>query len=108
MQAIETSRWKYVRRVPATDPRELYDLEVDAGETVNLIDSPTHAEIVVDLDQRLTAYLHQYADPKYDLWNGGTAKARPLEEHYGRDDIFSDRFPDWRPPFVGKALPFRP
>jgi arylsulfatase A-like enzyme len=108
VRAIETSKWKYVRRFPPTDPRELYDLEADASETVNLIDSPAHAEIVAALDERLTAYFDQYADPKYDLWHGGTAKGRLLEEHYGRDDIFSDRFPDWRPPFVEKALPFKP
>jgi len=108
VRAIETSKWKYVRRFPPTDPRELYDLEADAGETVNLIDSPTHAEIVAALDKRLTAYFDEHADPKYDLWHGGTAKGRLLEEHYGRDDIFSDRFPDWRPPFVEKALPFKP
>ncbi len=108
VRAIETSKWKYIRRFPPTDPRELYDLEADPGETVNLIDSPTHAEIIAALDKRLTAYFDQYADPKYDLWHGGTAKGRLLEEHYGRDDIFSDRFPGWRPPFVEKALPFSP
>ena len=106
VRVIETPGWKYIRRFPSTDPRELYDLRADAGETVNLIDSPAHAEIVAALDERLSAYFERYADPKYDLWNGGTAKARLLEEHYGRDDIFSNRFPDWRPPFVEKALPF--
>jgi len=35
VRAIETSKWKYIRRFPPTDPRELYDLEADAGETVN-------------------------------------------------------------------------
>ena len=108
VRAVETPKWKYIRRFPPTDPRELYDLEADAGETVNLIDSPAHAEIIAALDARLTAYFDRYADPKYDLWHGGTAKGRLLEEHYGRDDIFSDRFPDWRPPFVEKALPFSP
>lgn len=46
------------------------------------------------------------ADSKYDLWHGGTAKGRLLDEHYGRDDIFRDRFPEWRRPFVEKAEPF--
>ena len=55
-----------------------------------------------------TAMVDEYADPKYDLWRGGTAKARLLEEHYGRDDIFSDRFPDWRQSFVEKASPYEP
>jgi arylsulfatase A-like enzyme len=108
VRAIETPKWKYVRRFPPTDPRELYDLESDSDETVNLIDLPAHAEIVAALDQSLGAYFDRYADPKYDLWHGGTAKGRLLEEHYGRDDIFSERFPDWKPPFVEKAAPFTP
>ena len=108
VRAIETPSWKYIRRFPPTDPRELYDLQADAGETVNLVDSPAHAEIIAALDKRLSDYFDQYADPKYDLWNGGTAKARLLDEHYGRDDIFSDRFPGWRQPFVEKALPYKP
>lgn len=106
VRVIETPEWKYLRRFPPSDPRELYDLQADAGETRNLIDSPAHADIVAALDARLAAYFEQYADPQYDLWNGGTAKGRLLEDHYGRDDIFSDRFADWRPPFVEKAKPF--
>lgn len=106
VRVIETPEWKYLRRFPPSDPRELYDLQADAGETRNLIDSPEHADIVAALDARLAAYFEQYADPQYDLWNGGTAKGRLLEDHYGRDDIFSERFADWRPPFVEKAKPF--
>jgi len=107
VRVIETPKWKYLRRFPPSDPRELYDLEADAGETRNLIDSPGHTAVVAALDERLMAYFERHADPQYDLWNGGTAKGRLLEEHYGRDDIFSDRFPGWRPPFVEKATPFR-
>ena len=108
VRAIQTTKWKYIKRFPFTDPRELYDLETDAAESINLIDSDVHAEIIATLEQRLTEYFDTNADPKYDLWHGGTAKGRLLEEHYGRDDIFSDRFPDWRPPFVEKAKPFKP
>jgi len=107
VRVIETPKWKYLRRFPPSDPRELYDLEADAGETRNLIDSPGHTAVVAALDERLMAYFERHADPQYDLWNGGTAKARLLEEHYGRDDIFSDRFAGWRPPFVEKATPFK-
>ncbi len=108
VRAIQTTRWKYIKRFPFTDPRELYDLQTDAAESINLIDSDAHSEIIATLEQRLTEYFDTHADPKYDLWHGGTAKGRLLEEHYGRDDIFSDRFPDWRPPFVEKAKPFKP
>lgn len=105
-RAIQTPEWKYVSRFPSTDPKELYDLKADPDETVNLIDSVAHAEIVVVLDARLTAYFDEHADPKHDLWRGGTAKGRLLDEHYGRDDIFRDRFVDWREPYVEKATPF--
>ena len=107
VRSITTPEWKYIRRFPPADPRELYDLTKDTGEYNNLIESPDHASVVASLDKRLTRYFERHADPQYDLWNGGTAKGRLLEEHYGRDDIFSDRFPGWRPPFVEKATPFR-
>ena len=106
-RAIETPRWKYVRRFPPTDPRELYDRQADPGENVNLIDDAAYADIVAKLDEKLMAYFARHADPRYDLWSGGTAKAQLLEVHYGRDDIFRDRFPDWREPFVEKAVPYR-
>jgi arylsulfatase A-like enzyme len=106
VRSITTPKWKYIRRFPSSDPRELYDLTTDPGEYRNLIDSPDHADIVASLDERLSQYFVRHADPQYDLWNGGTAKGRLLEEHYGRDDIFSDRFPGWRQPFVEKATPF--
>ncbi len=105
-RAVQTRKWKYIRRFPASDPRELYDLEVDPNETENLISSAKHVEVISRLDSRLARYFDTYADEKYDLWNGGTAKGRLLEEHYGRDDIFHKRFPNWRPPFVEKAKPF--
>ncbi len=107
VRVIETPQWKYVRRFPPEDLCELYDLETDPGEMQNLIDSSAHTDIIAALDRQLAAYFREHADPQYDLWNGGTAKGRLLEEHYGRDDIFSDRFPGWRPPFVEKATPFR-
>ena len=107
VRAVKTPKWKYIRRFPDADPRELYDVEADAAESTNLIDSPDHADIIAALDRRLTEYFAQHADPQYDLWHGGTAKGRLLEEHYGRDDIFSSRFPGWRPPIVEKAIPFK-
>ncbi|MDX1405649.1 MAG: sulfatase-like hydrolase/transferase [Woeseiaceae bacterium] len=107
VRVIQTPRWKYLKRFPPEDPREFYDLENDPGEMLNLIDSPAHRELVAEFDARLTEYFERHADPQYDLWRGGTAKGRLLEEHYGRDDIFSGRFADWQPPVVKKAIPFR-
>jgi len=47
----------------------------------------------------------EYADPVFDLWNGGTGKALV---YYGqRNQKFRDAFPDWREPFVEKQTAFR-
>ena len=77
----------------------------DPGETVNLVDDPVYADVVADLDARLTAFFSEYADPAFDLWNGGTGKALV---YYGRrNQKFRDAFPDWREPFVEKQTAFR-
>jgi choline-sulfatase len=48
---IRTERWKYVHS--EGDLHQLYDLENDPRENVNLIDNPAYAEISKDLDARL-------------------------------------------------------
>jgi arylsulfatase A-like enzyme len=103
VRVIRTPKWKYMKRFDRDEPDTLFDLEADPGETENLIDDPAYLQIVEQLDARLTEFFDTFADPQYDLWNGGTAKGRLLEEHYGRDDVFRDRFPDWRTPFIEKA-----
>ena len=106
-RAIETPRWKYVRRFPPTDPRELYDRQSDPGEHVNLIDGPGVRRNHRRTRREAEGLFRATRGPRYDLWSGGTAKAQLLEVHYGRDDIFRDRFPGWRAPFVEKAKPYR-
>ena len=48
---IRTDRWKYVHS--EGDLHQLYDLESDPHENVNLIDDPAHAGIAKELDARL-------------------------------------------------------
>ena len=103
LRVIRTPKWKYMKRFDREEPDTLFDMEADPGETINLAADPAYNEVVEALDDRLTAFFETYAVPEYDLWKGGTAKGRLLEEHYGRDHIFRDRFPSWRPPFVEKA-----
>ena len=103
-RVIQTPQWKYTKRFLAS-PNELYDMTGDPGETVNLVDDPAYADVVADLDARLTAFFAEYADPAFDLWNGGTGKALV---YYGRrSQKFRDAFPDWREPFVEKQTAFR-
>jgi arylsulfatase A-like enzyme len=67
---IRTPEWKYTRRYP-DGPDELYHLEDDPGERLNLVCDPGHADTLRDLRQRLDAFFDRYAEPKYDLWKGG-------------------------------------
>ncbi|MBN1418382.1 MAG: sulfatase, partial [Planctomycetes bacterium] len=74
---VRTERWKYTRRHPS-GPHELYDLEADPGEKVNLAGSPGAAEAERRLLERLEAFFARHADPKYDLWRGGGSKSHLL------------------------------
>lgn len=65
---ISDGRFKLVRRYPPLDPRfgdELYDLEADPRETVNLVDSPDHLEIVAELSAALDRYFERFEVPEY-------------------------------------------
>ena len=103
-RVVQTRQWKYTKRFMASS-NELYDMTNDPGETTNLIDDSAYADVVADLDARLVAFFSAYADPTFDVWNGGTGKALV---YYGRrNQKFRDAFPDWREPFVEKQTAFR-
>jgi arylsulfatase A-like enzyme len=108
VRVIRTQRWKYMKRWDTEFPNTLYDLVSDPEEQHNLIKDPQFADVISSLDKRLTDYYLEYSDPKYDLWRGGAAKGILLDRHYGRNDVFRDRFPEWREPYLEKvAKPFR-
>ncbi len=78
-RAIRTSHWLYMERFPGSPHNpfsdELYDLQNDPGERVNLIEDEALGDTAVTLRQRLHDFFNQYSDPRYDLWRGGAAKA---------------------------------
>jgi arylsulfatase A-like enzyme len=76
VRAIRTADWKYVHRPQG--PFELYDLKNDPFEKVNLYGQPSQAAIQRRLQERLEAFFRQTAEPKYDLYRGGTSKATLL------------------------------
>src|SRR4029079_9130633 len=73
-RAIREERWKYVARHPS-GPNELYDMQADPQERFNLYGQPGAEETRARLAQRLNEFFTRYADPKYDIWNGGGSKA---------------------------------
>jgi arylsulfatase A-like enzyme len=76
-RAIRTDRWKLVKRHPS-GPHELYDMQADPRERVNLFGQPGTDETRTNLERQLTDFFDQHADPQYDLWKGGRSKAKRL------------------------------
>lgn len=77
-RAIRTADWKYVHRPEG--PYELYDLQKDPYEKMNLYGQPMHADQQKQLQQRLEAFFDKTAEPKYDLYHGGGSKASLLSQ----------------------------
>jgi arylsulfatase A-like enzyme len=103
-RVIQTRQWKLVKRFLDT-PDELYDLASDPGENRNLAIDPAHAAVMADLSAQLNAFFERYADPQWDVWRGGTAKATLV--YGGRNKRFAEHFPDWTPPVTRKSVAFR-
>ncbi len=59
-RALRDERYKYVWNL--TDVDELYDLEVDPGEKINLIAEETHAGRIADMRRRLFEELKAHGD----------------------------------------------
>ena len=104
VRGLRTDQWKYVKRFP-NGPDELYNIIQDQDETQNLIHKSEFKPVVTQLQGRLNTFFNEYADPKYDLWNGGSGKGRLMED-YGKNTVFSERFPNWSPPFIELKKPF--
>jgi arylsulfatase A-like enzyme len=57
---VRTERWKYVARLAGRE--ELYDLEGDPGELVNLIDDQARRDVVIELRGRLLDWFLRTGD----------------------------------------------
>jgi len=79
VRAIRTSSWKYVHRFP-DGPFELYNLEKDPGEKVNLHGQLGQETIRDELKDRLFTYFRTHANPRYDLYAGGGSKTHLLTQ----------------------------
>jgi len=65
VRMIRDRKWKYVHRYP-DGPHEMYDLENDPGERVNLVDQPQVREVRNDMLRRLDDWFTRYVDPARD------------------------------------------
>ena len=74
---INDGRYKLVRRYPPLDPRfgdELYDLEVDPRETINLVDASDYLEVGAELSAALDRYFERFEVPEH---SGRTVMDQP-------------------------------
>lgn len=78
-RAIRTPDWLYVERFSGCASfdlgNQLFDLQVDPDERINVAGSIEHAEQERTLKERLYAYFERYNDLRYDLWSGGQVKS---------------------------------
>jgi len=68
VRQISDDRYKLVRRYPPLDPRfgdELYELEDDPRETVNLVDSPDHRDLTTELSAALDRHFERFEVPEH-------------------------------------------
>ena len=74
VRMVRDGRWKLTWRYPA-GPDELYDMEGDPGERLNLVDETAHRGTVGRLRNLIQEFFDEYADLEYDRWNDGRSKA---------------------------------
>lgn len=88
-RSIRTKDWLYMKRFkdsasyPLED--ELYNIATDPKERNNLIGDSKYKNTLSQLDAHLESYFSSYSTPKFDLWNGGTAKSNSDKTFFWKD-----------------------
>jgi len=95
-RVLRSPKWVYFKRYkhapshPLGD--ELYDVENDPQERINLIESEDHQEILKALENSLDAYFDRHSRSDADLWRGGHAL-----QHSERAELWKDAWgADWQ------------
>ena len=73
-RVIRTKQYSYWKRLKGTGKHELYDIQKDPKQEDNLYENPDYAEVVSELDRRMTQFFDTYSNAEYDLWRGGSVK----------------------------------
>lgn len=90
-RSVRTPTHLYTEHLAGTGEPELYDLVADPEQWHNIAADPDTAAVVEALAAELSAFFTTYADPRYDLWNGG--RSQGLVSRYL---LFKERYgPDW-------------
>lgn len=103
VRAVVDGNWKYIKRMFG-EPQELYNLNEDPFENTNLISSSQFDSQKQRLSQLIDDFFEDHANPQFDPWRGGTAKA--LMMYSDKNDRFRRAFPNWPEPFVAESEAF--
>jgi arylsulfatase A-like enzyme len=90
-RAIRTPQYLLVAHLDGTGETELYDLVADPEQWVDVAGDPERADTVRSLRARIDEFFTRHADPRYDLWNGGTGQGM-----VSRYLLYKQRYgPEW-------------
>jgi len=80
LHGLITPRWKYVRAYGLWDVPELYDIENDPHELVNLFHDPDHHERAIEMDKQLFELLAETDGHSIPLLRGWNGRAKELRD----------------------------
>ena len=100
-RSVRTPEWLYTEHFEDSGEPELYDLVADPGQWDNVAADSAHSATVAALHERLQGFFARYADPRYDLWSGGTGQAM-----VSRYLLFKQRWGDGWEPTMEVGPPF--
>ena len=96
-RAMRTRDWLFVKRFQGASSYPLrdalYDLNADPQEKTDVSDLPENAAVLRQMDAALGAHFAQHTVPRYDLWQGGTAKSNVTYPKFWQDAWGAD----WQP-----------
>ena len=73
-RGVRSDRFAFWNRIKGVGEPELYDMEDDPGQNINLAGNPDYKNIEIKLRKALSSFFERHSDPRYDLWKNGTAK----------------------------------
>ena len=69
------------------------------NQSPSLLGAYGNSEIRTPNIDRLADFFKRYVDPRYDLWQGGTAKLRLFGA--ADQELFGEEFAEWKQPGLG-------
>lgn len=97
-RSVRTPEWLYMRRFGPSSfdfDDELYDLRSDPEERDNRAADVTCRETMLALGEMVDDFFEKYAEPKWNLWQGGSCKSNSTRPFFWQD-VWGEH---WAPKF---------